>query len=181
MFAIIIALIANSLPKSENMAIRITVFGAICLTYLAGLVLANWPLTSLHRMWMSALLMAAGYMSIACLNMWQALRAGLIHRHSVVYLVLAVGLLAFWVGGAAIGSVLVCLRRRYWPVYPPGHCKKCGYCLFGLTSRRCPECGTEFASAGSHGSMLGATYAADSDSVTSTSEGHGYVAGESKP
>lgn len=24
------------------------------------------------------------------------------------------------------------------------HCSACGYCLSGLTERRCPECGTEF-------------------------------------
>lgn len=26
----------------------------------------------------------------------------------------------------------------------PGHCRKCGYCLLGLTRARCPECGTAF-------------------------------------
>lgn len=27
--------------------------------------------------------------------------------------------------------------------YGPGHCKECGYNLTGLTSSRCPECGTD--------------------------------------
>jgi len=143
-FALIIALIANFVPKSENVAIRITVFVAMCLIYLAGLALASWPLTSLRKVWMSALLMAAGYISIASINMWQALRTGLIHRRSAACIVLVSVLFAFWVGYSAIGSLLVWVRRRYWPIFPPGHCKKCGYCLFGLTTRRCPECGTPF-------------------------------------
>ena len=27
---------------------------------------------------------------------------------------------------------------------PPWECRQCGYLLFGLTSPRCPECGTSF-------------------------------------
>jgi hypothetical protein len=41
--------------------------------------------------------------------------------------------------------VAVFLRRRYWPAYPRGHCRHCGYSLRGLESRRCPECGTPFS------------------------------------
>ena len=31
-------------------------------------------------------------------------------------------------------------------IYPPGatFCRTCGYCLYGLTVNRCPECGKEF-------------------------------------
>ena len=36
------------------------------------------------------------------------------------------GYLAFW-------------RSR--TLFPPGHCGRCGYNLFGISSRRCPECG----------------------------------------
>ena len=144
MFAFIIALTFSLLPKSGNMFVRITVFSTMCLVYLVGLVLVNWPLTSFRKMWLSALLMAAGYISIACINMWQALRTGLVHRHSVAFLVLVAALLAFWISGAAVGSLLVYVRHRYWPIYPPGHCRKCGYCLTGMISSRCPECATTF-------------------------------------
>lgn len=40
--------------------------------------------------------------------------------------------------------VAVFARRRFWPVYLPGHCRNCGYNLFGLSSNRCPECGEPF-------------------------------------
>ena len=36
---------------------------------------------------------------------------------------------------------LIGWRRNRPP--PPSHCRECGYNLAGLTSGRCPECGTE--------------------------------------
>ncbi len=36
------------------------------------------------------------------------------------------------------------VRKRFWPVHPPGHCQRCGYSLHGLESSKCPECGTPF-------------------------------------
>jgi len=34
--------------------------------------------------------------------------------------------------------------------YGPEHCPKCGYCLTGLISCRCPECGTEIEKKSDH-------------------------------
>lgn len=45
---------------------------------------------------------------------------------------------------ALVLCTLVWVRNRYWPRFPPGHCARCGYCLFGLLTERCPECGTPF-------------------------------------
>jgi hypothetical protein len=49
-----------------------------------------------------------------------------------------------------IGSYIVCLlalihcaARYRTPLYPPGHCQRCGYDLTGNESGICPECGTE--------------------------------------
>ena len=50
------------------------------------------------------------------------------------------GLLIF----TAICLVAVFLRRRFWPIFPAGCCKKCGYDLIGSTSGRCPECGEHY-------------------------------------
>ncbi len=41
----------------------------------------------------------------------------------------------------AFGTVATMLRRRLYPIYPIGHCHKCGYDLTGNESGRCPECG----------------------------------------
>ncbi len=41
-------------------------------------------------------------------------------------------------------SVVVFLLNRYRPIHLPGHCVECGYNLRGLSSLRCPECGTPF-------------------------------------
>jgi len=40
-----------------------------------------------------------------------------------------------------VWSVAASLRKWLTPM-KPGYCQSCGYCLFGLTSHRCPECGT---------------------------------------
>jgi hypothetical protein len=41
-------------------------------------------------------------------------------------------------------TLVVFARRRLWPVYRNGYCRRCGYDLRGLTEERCPECGTAF-------------------------------------
>jgi len=58
------------------------------------------------------------------------------------------GALGWLVPFFGIPCVLLCavvfVRRRYWPVHPPGYCKKCAYDLRYLPLPRCPECGTPF-------------------------------------
>jgi len=49
-----------------------------------------------------------------------------------------------WAAECLLLSLIVFLRNRYRPVFPPGHCRKCGYNLFGLPEPRCPECGKPF-------------------------------------
>jgi hypothetical protein len=50
---------------------------------------------------------------------------------------LAVGALTLLIG-------IVLVRRGWWPrrVGTDPHCRRCGYLLVGITSERCPECGT---------------------------------------
>ncbi len=40
------------------------------------------------------------------------------------------------------------ISRRLFRWYPPGQCVGCGYSMSGLTTKVCPECGHEHASAG---------------------------------
>lgn len=62
--------------------------------------------------------------------------------------VTVVGVPTLLIGTFAANAVVLCtfnwLRTRFWPCFPPGHCARCGYCLFGLPTQRCPECGTPF-------------------------------------
>lgn len=58
------------------------------------------------------------------------------------------------VSGIALTLAVWC-RRRWWPVRTEGFCVTCGYCLRGLTSSRCPECGTGFESVDSRGLSAG--------------------------
>ncbi len=57
---------------------------------------------------------------------------------------LPIGLAALWLIFVPMMLAIVAVRRKYWPVYGLGRCQHCGYMLFGLTSKRCPECGTPF-------------------------------------
>ena len=50
----------------------------------------------------------------------------------------------FWAFTMSVLTVAVLVRNRLRPVYPPGHCLKCGYDL-RASKDRCPECGTEFS------------------------------------
>ena len=47
-----------------------------------------------------------------------------------------------WIPLLAVGVPSLIGWRRNRPP-PPGHCGECGYNLAGLTSGRCPECGTK--------------------------------------
>lgn len=54
----------------------------------------------------------------------------------------------FWAAaGACIAASLVslCHRRRARFAQNDEHCEECGYCLRGLRSGRCPECGRAFS------------------------------------
>jgi hypothetical protein len=54
-----------------------------------------------------------------------------------------------WVGVPLVAILLAVavptlLVWRFVPKFPPGHCRRCGYNLKGLTQPRCPECGASF-------------------------------------
>ena len=52
--------------------------------------------------------------------------------------------LVYWLGSATIGTALLAaIQWRWRPRYGP-YCPGCGYCLIGLSEKRCPECGRPF-------------------------------------
>jgi len=52
--------------------------------------------------------------------------------------------------GSIIGGLWFCFRvRRFCSLRDDGvRCIRCGYCLRGIESARCPECGTSIADPG---------------------------------
>jgi len=65
------------------------------------------------------------------------------HKSYLAFL-LVLGVFIVWAVPCLLLSAVVFLRNRYRPVYPSGHCTKCGYKLYGLPEPRCPECGKPF-------------------------------------
>ncbi len=63
---------------------------------------------------------------------------------SYAFFLFVSALLIAWAVPCLVLSIVVYLRNRYRPIYPPGHCGKCGYDLHGLPEPRCPECGKPF-------------------------------------
>ncbi len=134
-------IIWNWIAPPQLLWVDVTLFSAL---YFFGLGMACRPLCSYRVVWKLGFVASVGFALVGCTNV-------LLHKQLFVRFVpwlLLVGAGGMLVGVWGLtGSVLcavVFLRNRYWPVYPPGCCKKCGYCLYGLTSRRCPECGRPF-------------------------------------
>lgn len=102
-----------------------------------------WPLDSYGRTWALSAANAVGVGVGFALIEW--------HRYSIGFAQNIGVILGAFVGGFVAGMLrfglpltfVVWCRRKWWPVRTPGFCVKCGYCLRGLTSLRCPECGTE--------------------------------------
>lgn len=146
-------LVGLSLPvarlASDLFAVPIT--DTIELVVLAGLYLCAlaalcWPWTSYA---LALRLSLAAAIALVCVGSVNVLVRDLGDTRLVPWIV-PVGILfvfaIFCAGAFAVLSSFVFVRMRYWPVYPPGHCERCGYNLFALQSARCPECGTPLGS-----------------------------------
>ncbi len=133
------AIDALALPVANSIEIPVRI-----IFYCFALATLCWPLTSYALAFRLSLVSSIALVCAGMVNMFvrKTDDVSLVPWFfPIVYLAVFV---TIWGVGFAIISSLVFVRIRYWPVYPPGHCERCGYNLFGLQSGRCPECGTAF-------------------------------------
>lgn len=129
----------NDTPIGANVR---AVTGIQLLCVAAVTIVGSWPLTSyriaVQMGFSGAIGLVCTGIAISTFRSWP----------SYPWWFILVGLLTTWVAICGLVVGLACLatafRRWYWPIYPEGHCQKCGYNLFGLEDRRCPECATPF-------------------------------------
>ncbi len=103
-----------------------------------------WPLRDYRGVWS-----VSAFFCLGILAAWVPQFAGFIYRGQIHWRPVILGLwiaiyLVFWLVMVFALSAVVFVRNRYRPVYPTGHCAKCGYDLQGLPEPRCPECGKPF-------------------------------------
>lgn len=131
----------SAVPVADT--IELTVLAGIYLLVLATLC---WPLTSYATALRLSLVSAIALVCAGTVNVFVREPGDT----SIIPWIVPVGIVfvfsVFCAGAFAALSGLVFVRMRYWPVYGPGQCQRCGYNLFALQSARCPECGTPFAS-----------------------------------
>jgi len=110
----------------------------VCALYVAGLLKASWPLIS-YRMALYVSVLTAAPIAVVSILLFPMRTS----RSSPYILLLGCSIfLTFAAAFFLFLCVATFVRRGYWPQFPPGHCSRCGYNLFGLPSPRCPECGS---------------------------------------
>jgi hypothetical protein len=115
-------------------------FATVYLTLLGAL---SWPLRSYRSVLLVTLAAAAGSAAVALARLY-VYHDSITQKWHLLMFGLLLANVASWLMTYIPLHITVYSRRQYWPVYPPGYCKKCGYDLRGLPLPRCPECGTPF-------------------------------------
>lgn len=104
----------------------------------------SWPLGHYRTVWRVSVAGSAGISIAATIYNIRKYQVGFIENGwAIVLATFVIGFVSVLQFGLPLSAVVWC-RRKWWPVRTPGYCTTCGYCLRGLTSPRCPECGTAF-------------------------------------
>lgn len=122
-----------------SLAMEFVVLASVCLL---GLAVGCWPLHDYRLAVRATFVAAVVFSTIGTLNGIVRDRGGMSIFPWVFPLGTISALLLVWGTACGILCGLMYVRNSLWPIYPAGHCTACGYNLFGLTSGRCPECGT---------------------------------------
>jgi hypothetical protein len=119
---------------------------AVILTvcYFGALGFACWPWRSYGTAVRVGLVASIGYTGTGAVGTLSAYLNGLLTRPSAVLAAVFTVFVVVSLVTCGILAAMVYVHRRYWPIYPLGHCAKCGYDLYGLSEPRCPECGAAF-------------------------------------
>lgn len=108
----------------------------VCLMFIC------WPLQKYRLAVLVSLVAGTGFTLIGMRTFLRAWRMGFIPDLFSVVLAIPKAFVFACVFNCLLLCLAVRIRNHYWPVHSEGHCKNCGYCLYGLATGRCPECGT---------------------------------------
>lgn len=119
-------------------------FPIVLIAYVVVLGIVSLPYRNYRAVLKIGLAAAIGFAIHASFFLFVAERAGWGSYFWVPVLGVPVYLCGTLLVNTMVLSGLLWVRNRYWPCFSPGYCARCGYCLFGLPTERCPECGTPF-------------------------------------
>lgn len=116
----------------------------LCTVFLVALVTLCWPWTD-YVMARQLSMRFVGWMGCAgSLSMFVRSGGNLNLFPYTIPVAMTIALAAVLAVVFSFLAGVIFVRKRYWPVHLPGHCRHCGFCLFGLLNATCPECGNEF-------------------------------------
>jgi hypothetical protein len=122
-------------------AMHVITFAGI---FLIGDALASWPLRNFKSLLINCLAFGTPSVLLSIVQVGIGNFAAAINDARFFLVFVTANALVAWIAPFAILAGVVWLRRKYRPVFPVGHCARCGYDLSGLPLPRCPECGLGF-------------------------------------
>ena len=133
------------IPPPTGMVSFLQLTGGLVLGSWACLASICWPLRS-HRLVIKVTAtFAVSMIIVGFIRVRLSVFSGMpLPKPFDLFASLARNLVGIWVVTSLPLCGLVWWRNRFRPIFPPGHCAKCGYNLRGLPEPRCPECGTPF-------------------------------------
>ena len=118
--------------------------GVLSLLYLGGLAILCVPLRDYRIVGTTTLIAALGFSVVGAFNIFFSAPHYVTEYTGTVLMYVAGAFVIEWGVPWGILSLVVLARTSLWPVFPPGHCTRCGYNLHGLPGAICPECGSLF-------------------------------------